>query len=604
MTGFWKLFGATALAVALALLVNSLLASRALSGAVDAQLERRLRTEAALLRQALRPELATGDEAALGAQVRELAMTLDDLRLTVVAADGRVLADSQADPRLMDNHATRTEILAALEPGNAPRVRLSRTVHAELVYFALPVEADGRLLGFVRLAVPLADVHAERRALSRAVMGAGALALLVGALAALLLARSVRRPLDELVLHVAALERGQPPPPLSEALRGDLSGLARAIASMTRELGERYDRILRDRTEILAIVGSMAEGVLAVDVRQRVTLLNPAAARLLDTSEERARGLPVWEVTRVPEVADLLARCQRTGSPAFLELLLPGGPHDRVLRLAAAPLRGGQDIFGSVLVLQDLTGMRRLESVRRDFVVNVSHELKTPLTALRGFLDATLDDPGLEEPLRRRFLGRAREATERMIAIVGDLLALARAESVEHAGRNQALDLRELAAEGQAHAADLAALRGSQLQLDVPGAPVPVSGDRTELLTAIDNLLDNALRHGPQGGRVKVRAGLEAGEAVLEVEDHGPGIPAAEQERVWERFYRVDKSRSRELGGTGLGLSIVRNVALAHGGRVSLDSEVGHGSTFRIHLPVRGEGGPDVSSGALPVASP
>jgi two-component system phosphate regulon sensor histidine kinase PhoR len=604
MTGFGKVFGATALAVALALAVGSVLASRALSAAVDAQLERRMRSEAALLAQAVRPALGAGDEAGLAALVRDLAASLDDVRLTVVAADGRVLADSQGDPRLMDNHATRAEILAARRPGNAPLARVSRTVHEELLYFALAIEADGRLLGFARLSVPLADVRAEHRAIARGLLGAGALALLVGALAALLIARSVRRPLDELTRHVAALERGQPPPPLSHALKGDLSGLARAIGSMTRDLGERYERIVRDQAEILAIVGAMDEGVLAVDVRQRVTLLNPAAARLLDASEAGARGKPVWEVTRVPEVADLLARCQRTASPAFLEVALPGGPHDRVLRLAAAPLSGGQGVFGSVLVLQDLSGMRRLESVRRDFVVNVSHELKTPLTALRGYLDATLDDEGMDEALRRRFLGRARDATERMIAIVGDLLALARVESAEHPGRNQPLDLRELAAESHAHAADLAALRGSQLQLDLPGAPVPVAGDRAELVTAIDNLLDNALRHGPAGGRVRLRVGQEEVEAVVEVEDHGPGIPEAEQERVWERFYRVDKSRSRELGGTGLGLSIVRNVALAHGGRVSLDSEAGHGSTFRIHLPVRAGAAADVSSGDTPVASP
>ncbi len=600
MTGFWKVFGATALAVASALAVSGLLAVGVLSEAVDRQLDRRMRSETALLAQAARPGLRAGDEAGLAELVRELGASLDDARLTVVAADGRVLADSQGDTRLMDNHATREEILAARRPDNAPRARVSRTVHEELFYFALPVEEQGRLLGYARMAVPVADVREEHRQVGRAVLGAGALALLLGALAAALLARSVRRPLDELTRYVGAVECGAPPPPLAHALRGDLAGLARAIVSMTRQLGERYERIALDQAEILAIVGSMDEGVLAVDVRQQVTLLNPAAARLLQTSEAAARGTPVWEITRVPEITDLLARCLRTGSPAFLELVLPGGPHDRVLRLAASPLSGGQTVVGGVLVLQDLTGMRRLESVRRDFVVNVSHELKTPLTALSGFLDASLDDPDLDEQRRLRFLTRARDATERMIAIVADLLALARAESPEHPGRESPLDLRELTAESHAHAADLATLRGSPLQLDLPGGPLPVSGDRAELVTAIDNLLDNALRHGPPGGAVRLAALLEAGEAVIVVEDHGPGIPAVEQERVWERFYRVDKSRSRELGGTGLGLAIVRNVALAHGGRVSLDSEVGRGSTFRIHLPLRPGAAHDVSSGDAP----
>jgi len=304
----------------------------------------------------------------------------------------------------------------------------------------------------------------------------------------------------------------------------------------------------------------------------------------------------VWEVTRVPEITDLLARCLRTGAPAWVEANLPGPGGERVLRLAASPLSDAEGTFGSVIVLQDLTGMRRLEAVRRDFVVNVSHELKTPLTALRGFLDAVLDDPALPEPLRQRFLGRAREATERMIAIVGDLLSLARVEAEGQPARSTPLDLRELASEAQARAAGLAALRGARVQLDLPGAPVPVQGDRAELATALDNLLDNALKYGPEGGLVRVRVAPQGAEALVEVEDRGPGIPAHEHDRVWERFYRVDKSRSRELGGTGLGLAIVRNVALAHAGRVSLDSEPGRGSTFRLHLPLRNEPAAAVSS--------
>ena len=587
MTAFWKVFGAAALVVAVALAVSGTLALRALSAEADRQLDARIRAETALLAVAARPGLLADDEAALAALVRELAGPLPGSRLTLVAPDGRVLADSQGDPRLMDNHATRPEILAAGRPGSAPAARVSRTVHEELLYFALPVEDAGRRLGFARLAVPVADVRAAKRQVGRAVLGAGALAMLLGAGAAALLAGSIRRPLDELTRWVQAVERGAPPPRLDHALRGDLVGLAHALQSMARQLGERFDRIVRDQSEIRAMVGAMDEGVLAVDARQWVTLLNPAAARLLGAGEQAAYGRPVWEVTRVPEITDVLARCLRTGSPAFLEVTLAAGPGERILRLAAAPLLDGQAVYGGVLVLQDLTGLRRLESVRRDFVVNVSHELKTPLTALRGFLDAALDEPGPGEPLRRRFLERARDATERMIALVGDLLALARVEAAEHPARTAPLDLREVLEESRGHAAGLAALRGATLTLDLPADPVPVAGDREELVTAVGNLLDNALRHGPPGGPVRLRAALDAGEALVEVEDHGPGIPAAEQPRVWERFYRVDRSRSRELGGTGLGLSIVRHVALAHGGRVSLDSEPGRGSTFRIHLPAR-----------------
>jgi two-component system phosphate regulon sensor histidine kinase PhoR len=365
---------------------------------------------------------------------------------------------------------------------------------------------------------------------------------------------------------------------------------------MADQLAERFERIVRDQSEIRAILGAMVEGVVAVDSAQRVVLLNAAAAVTLGTSETDARGKPVWEVTRLPEITELLERCLRTGRPAWIEARLAGRPHDRVLRLAASPLADARGVFGAVLVLHDLSEVRRLETVRRDFVVNVSHELKTPLTSLRGYLDAVLDDPGLPDEMRGRFLGRPRDATERLVAIVGDLLTLARVEAEDSLPRHQALDLRDLASECVAAAADAAALRGAQVQLDLGGEPVPVAGDDATLITAINNLVDNALKYGPQGGRVRVRVRREGDEALLEVEDAGPGIAEHERERIWERFYRVDRSRGREPAGTGLGLSIVRNVALAHGGRVSLDSEVGRGSTFRIHLPLRPAGAPAVSS--------
>lgn len=587
MTGFWKVFGATALVVGIAVAVAGTLATLALSHAVEAQLDQRIRAETALLAEAARAGLRAGDEPALAALARELSAALAGDRITLLAPDGRPLADSHADPRLMDNHRERPEVLAALRPDNAPRARSSQTVHEEQLYYALAVREDGRLLGFARLSVPLADARARRAEVGRAVLGAGAVALLVGAAAAALLARSVRRPLQELGRYVGAVAQGAEPPPLDRARHGELAPLARSLEAMTRQLHERFERIERDQSEIRAIVGAMVEGVLAIDAAQRVVLLNAAAAELLGTSQDAARGKPVWEVTRAPEVTDLLARCLRTGTPAWVEASLPAAGGERVLRLAASPLADADGTFGSVLVLQDLTGMRRLEAVRRDFVVNVSHELKTPLTAMRGFLDAVLDDPELPEPMRRRFLGRAHEATERMIAIVGDLLSLARVEADGGLARSEALDLRELAGECQGRAAALAALRGAQVQLDLPGEPVPVQGDRAELATALDNLVDNALKYGPPGGLVRVRVLRAGDEATLEVEDRGPGIPAHEQARVWERFYRVDKSRSRDLGGTGLGLSIVRNVAQAHGGRVSLDSEAGRGSVFRLHLPLR-----------------
>ena len=587
MTGFWKVFGAAALVVAVAVVLVGVLALQTLGDAVDQHLVRRVEDETALLAAAVLPALRSGELAGLDAQMHALAARLPGERLTVVAADGRVLADSEGDAALMENHADREEIRHALDPLARPITRTSRTLHEDMIYFALPVQDGGKLLGYARLAVPVADVRADRARLSRAVLWAAALALAVGAAAAALLARSVRRPLQELTRTVQAVARGEPTAPLAPAAMGELAGLARAVDDMSAQLRERFERIARDQSEIRAIVGAMVEGVLAVDGENRVVLVNAAGAQLLGTTPEAARGKPVWEVTRLTEVGELLARCLRTSGPAWVEIRVADEPRDRVLRLAASPLVDARGPFGAVIVLHDLTEFRRLEAVRRDFVVNVSHELKTPLTAMRGFLDAVLDDAALPPELQARFLGRARDATDRLAAIVSDLLTLARVEADEGTLRRTPLDLAELATEVAAESRDGAALRGTRVQLAVPEGPVPVLGDRAELVTAITNLVENAVAYGPDGGEIRLRVTADGGEAVLEVEDDGPGIPPHEQQRIWERFYRVDKSRSRNLGGTGLGLSIVRNVVAAHGGRVSLESEVGRGSSFRIHLPLR-----------------
>lgn len=479
MTGFWKVFLATALVIAIAVAVVGTLAVDVLSERAAEQLQRQVMSETGLLATALRATLERGPESELQGELDALADRANGHRFTVIAPDGRVLADSHEDPSVMDNHATRPEILAA-GTGVAPLLRTSRTLQQEMLYFALPMRAGGRLLGHARIAVPAVDIRAQQAELRSAVLRGALTALLIGALLAAWLARSVQRPIRHIADVVGRIARGEQTEPLQPRGHGDLAELARAVNHMADELGERFEHIVREQSEI-----------------------------------------------------------------------------------------------------------RRLETVRRDFVVNVSHELKTPLTAMRGFLEAVLDEPELDPALRERFLARARNNTDRMVAIVSDLLTLARIEAADSALRMDRLDLREVASECHAEAEGNAAIGDVPLQLDLPGEEVTVLGDDTALATAINNLLDNAIKYSPAGGLVRVSVGTDSDKAWVSVSDHGPGIPPDETERVFERFYRTDKNRSRELGGTGLGLSIVKNVVAAHGGRVTLDTVFGEGSTFTIRLPLQ-----------------
>jgi two-component system phosphate regulon sensor histidine kinase PhoR len=344
-----------------------------------------------------------------------------------------------------------------------PHPRFSQTLKMNMLYGATAVRAEGpdaRLLGFARVALPAADLDAQAAVVRRAVLQGAVIALVVGALLAALLARSVQRPVALIAGFVGAIARGERPARLPRAGHGELGSLAAAVDDMADQLEQRFERIQRDAAEIRAILASMVEGVLATDADQRVLLMNAAAAEILGTRPEAAQRRRVWEVSRLPELGDLLQRCARSGRPESLEIARPGDLNDRALRLTAAPLTDAGGLWGCVVVLHDLSEMRRLERVRRDFVVNVSHELKTPLTAMRGFLETVLADETMTEATRQRFLQRARDNTDRLVAIVTDLLTLARVEAEDGRLERAALDLREIVSECQDQAAGLAATRG------------------------------------------------------------------------------------------------------------------------------------------------
>ncbi|HVS10216.1 MAG TPA: ATP-binding protein [Planctomycetota bacterium] len=421
---------------------------------------------------------------------------------------------------------------------------------------------------------------------------------LLAAIAALALAawsaRRLTRPLDAMTEAADAMRNGG----LRRAIAGhgadEFDRLAAAVDGMAQDLQGRVEALTGDRNKVLAILASMVEGVVAVDRGERVVHMNEVAERLLGASPGQAAGRRIWEVTRASGVCELLEATLREEGEAAGELVLRVGtdPAERRIEMRSSPLRDAAgEVAGAVVVLHDVSELRRLEEVRRDFVANVSHELKTPLTAIRGLVETLLDDRHMEEATRVRFLEKIRDQSSRLSTLVSDLLTLARIESPEEPIERRTLDLRSPVREGAARFAPLCQHKGLEMRLELPERAVLLRGDEEALRQIVDNLLDNAVKYTPSGGRVRLRLVAPASDggperwALLEVEDTGIGIEPRHQERIFERFYRVDKARSRELGGTGLGLSIVKHLALAHGGRVSLESTPGRGSTFRVHLP-------------------
>jgi two-component system phosphate regulon sensor histidine kinase PhoR len=365
--------------------------------------------------------------------------------------------------------------------------------------------------------------------------------------------------------------------------RDEVGELALSFNEMAKRLEQEMQAIRRDQRELRAILGSMVEGVVAVDVEERVVLVNEAACEILGIDAEQVAGHPVWEAVRLPAVVEALDRAVKQGDVQTDELRLQAGGTERFIALNASPLLGeGGARRGAVLVLDDVTERRKLDKMRGDFITNVSHELKTPIASIQGLVETILDDDEMGAGQRAEFLQRVMRQMRRLGDMVGEMLALSRLESREAPVATQALDLGDSLREVLGDASPSAAERDVTVDLDLGEEPLSIDGEPEAVRRIAANLLDNAINYSDEGGRVLVRARRTGDDVVLEVHDDGPGIPPDKQQRIFERFYRVEEGRARGRGGTGLGLAIVKHLVQALGGRIDLESHEGAGSVFRV----------------------
>jgi two-component system phosphate regulon sensor histidine kinase PhoR len=544
------------------------------------------------------PARALADPESAAAYARSAASS--GYRVTLIAPDGAVVADSEADPKAMENHALRPEVASALRGLSSTSRRVSATIGEDLLYAASPFPAadgSGRLGGVLRLA--LHEPSLERAiAPSRWALALSALAFAAAALAAAALSsRMAARPLASLAGVARKYGSGEAESPeASRAVRrGDpeeIRLLAATLDSMASDIARRMREAQSQGAELEAILDAMAEAVLALDSSLRITLANPAAAALFSLGAAAA-GRGLLEATRSSELQAVASECLASADnrSAEIGLFLPS---ERTFQVLAAPMRSRAlsesslaKAAGVVLVLGDITELRRLERVRRDFVANVSHELRTPVQMVKGFAE-TLEEGALDDPEQaRRFVGIIARNASRMESLIDDLLSLA---SLEREGRDwlgsERSDIAAILQAAREAIAPKAESKDIRIELDCEEA-LSARLDPGLVEQALINLIDNAVKYSPPSTLVRVSARAEEGKLVIEVRDQGIGIPARDLPRVFERFYRVDKARSRELGGTGLGLAIVRHIALAHGGEASVESWEGEGSTFRIAIPMR-----------------
>jgi len=525
--------------------------------------------------------------AALDAECRRLGRALA-VRVTVIGPDGTVLGESEKSSDTLANHAGRSEVREALAGGAGTAVRRSGTLGRRLVYAAWK-ESRGTDVRVVRLAASLDAVELGVGRLVGALAFGLALAALLGLAAALLLSRRMLRRIQRLVSFARALAAGAPPPYLGPERNDDLGVLEARLAEMAGDVAATIERLRIEQERLEAILGGMVEGVVVTDLAGTVVLVNARARELLVLPSDLAeRGRPLVALTRDPGLAELMHDLASGAAIASRDVVLGSV---RALQVNAARLRDGDGrVFGFVLVLHDVTELRRLETVRRDFVANVSHELRTPLTAIKGYAETLLGAAGDDRETARRFLAVIDRHSERLGRLIDDLLTLSDLELGRTAFRVAPVAVATVVDDVLQILGERFARAQVTVETDVAhGTPAMlVDGDRVRQV--LINLVDNAVKYTPAGGRVAVRArpvggGPHAGTVEIAVEDTGIGIPASDLPRLTERFFRVDKARSRELGGTGLGLAIVKHIVQAHGGALEIESTLGHGTVVRVYLP-------------------
>ena len=573
--------------VAIASLAAGLYLSQALDRFAAESLEARLVTGGRLLHDDVRALLRRPAGAAeLGAFARRAAAPTES-RVTIMALDGTVVADSEVAPEdlgRLENHAARPEMRAALAGQVGRDLRTSVSINAPLLYVALPVREAERVVGVVRLALPLSAVTSSYGRVHRVLLAGGLVALAVAFGIGIFVAGRVTRPVVEMQAIARQMSEGQFAVRAPVASMDELGSLGRALNVMVARLREQIETLRSERAKATAILDGMVEGVLAVDGHEVVLLMNERARAMFGVGPGRGEGKPFLEVIRNADLHEIFRAGRVAGDVARRELRLTA-PAERTLRVTAVPLPLGPDAPGVVMVVDDVTELRRLEQVRTEFVANVSHELRTPLTAIQGYLETLLGGALEEREHARRFVEVAFRHTERLGRLLNDLTDLSNIELGKVSLRLEPTALKPVV-DSVLEVVTAKARDGSvEVTAEVPDA-LSAYADHDRLAQILINLADNAVKYTPAGGAVTIRARALDGERVeLSVSDTGVGIPPADLPRITERFYRVDKARSRELGGTGLGLAIVKHLVLAHGGELAIDSDEGRGTTVRFTLP-------------------
>lgn len=511
-------------------------------------------------------------------------------RITVIDNTGKVWADSDYDRNRMDNHAERPEFREALKGGLGKAVRNSDSLDERMFYLAVPVESADKITGAVRVAIPWSQIEAGQNHIRWVIGTAVFVALILTVIVIFSFTSSIVVPLEKMTLTAGEIAEGKFDVCLNITTNDEIGDLSRGLDYMAQRMRRTIGQITEERNKIQAILKSMNDGLIAVDRSGNILLINPAVERMFNIRYESSIGRSLIEVIRNFDLERLLYKALTGKEPVTQELRI-FAPDPKVFRISTAPLTNEEGVVGVVAVMRDITAFREVERMKTDFVANVSHELRTPLTSIKGFVE-TLLDGALEDPqTAKHFLEIINDEADRLNRLISDLLSLSRIEAKQGEVHKVPLYLDKVINNTVSVLSPQAGEKMLALNVDIQTCLPVIEADEDMVGQLLINIIDNAIKYTPAGGEISIKAEKWITSSIegvkIAVSDTGIGIPRESIPRLFERFYRVDKARSREMGGTGLGLAIVKHILEVHDGKITVNSIMGKGSTFTVYLPAK-----------------
>ena len=582
---FWQLFPSYVMITVISLVAVTWYASTSLRHFFLEQAAANLEVRAHLFEDQIIKYLDPLDKNAVDSLCKKIGKCAST-RITIILPSGQVIGDTEKNPAKMDNHVDRPEIIGALTGASGTSTRYSRTLEKQMMYVGIPLKKNGRIAAVIRTSISVNAIDDTIKNIQIKIALGGLIIAVFAAMLSLLVSRRLTLPIEQIRRWAESIARGefQFRPPVSGS--EEIGALSESMNRMAVELRDRIDTVMRQRNEMEAVLSSMVEGVIAVDTEERLISMNQAAGVMFGCDPSEAQGRSIQEVVRNTILHNFLKEALSRQEPVEKDIVLSSNG-DQFLNAHGTVLRDAKGKkIGALIVLNDVTRIRRLENIRREFVANVSHEIKTPITAIKGFVETLRDGAAKSPDDTERFLGIIEKHVGRLEAIIEDLLRLSRIEQEAEKEKTVLSEGRiEEVLKSAIQVCDLKAV-AKKTRIKLSCAEDIVTKINPALLEqAVVNLLDNAIEYSDAESKIEVEATQTDSEIIVSVHDQGQGIEKQHLERLFERFYRVDKARSRQLGGTGLGLAIVKHIAQAHGGHVSVDSVPGKGSTFSIHLP-------------------